>query len=61
MNEQQLAAGERTFANPRNFAAGALRQLDSRLTAKRPLNVFCYAIVEFVPHSGSLPQWVKIQ
>jgi DNA ligase (NAD+) len=49
MNEQQREAGERTFANPRNFAAGALRQLDPRLTAKRPLSILCYSIVEFAP------------
>lgn len=47
MNEAQREAGERTFANPRNFAAGALRQLDARQTAKRPLAVLCYAIVEW--------------
>ena len=49
MNAEQQAAGERTFANPRNFAAGALRQLDPSLTAKRPLSLLCYAIVEFAP------------
>jgi DNA ligase (NAD+) len=47
MNEQLLAAGERTFANPRNAASGGLRQLDARLSAQRPLRVLCYAIVEW--------------
>jgi DNA ligase (NAD+) len=47
MNDQQREAGERTFANPRNFASGALRQLDPALTAKRPLHVLCYQIVEW--------------
>jgi DNA ligase (NAD+) len=46
MNEQLQAAGEKTFANPRNFAAGALRQLDSSLTAKRPLTAFFYNTVD---------------
>jgi DNA ligase (NAD+) len=44
INEERLAAGETTFANPRNAAAGALRQLDPRVTASRPLAFFAYAI-----------------
>ncbi len=47
MNAAQLQAGERTFANPRNAAAGSLRQLAPALTAKRPLRILCYAIVEW--------------
>jgi len=61
LNEAQLAAGERTFANPRNAAAGALRQLDPSLTAKRPLRLLCYAIVDCVSAEGDEPaprtQW----
>ncbi|NLG76573.1 MAG: NAD-dependent DNA ligase LigA [Xanthomonadaceae bacterium] len=46
MNERALAKGERTFVNPRNAAAGSLRQLDPRLAATRPFDVFFYAIGE---------------
>ena len=42
LNEEREAAGEAKFANPRNAAAGSLRQLDPKITALRPLDIFCY-------------------
>ena len=44
LNEERRAAGEPLFANPRNAAAGSLRQLDPKVTAERPLDIFVYGI-----------------
>jgi len=46
LNRERINKNLPPFANPRNAAAGSLRQLDPRVTAKRPLNIFCYGIGE---------------
>ncbi len=60
LNQELLESGEKTYQNPRNTAAGSLRQLDPSVTHKRPLNLLTYAIVdssETVPQS----QWELLQ
>ena len=52
MNAAALAASDKVFANPRNAAAGSLRQLDARVTATRPLQVFFYAVGQW---QGAMP------
>ena len=63
LNEQRVAADESTFANPRNAAAGSLRQLDPRVTASRPLAAWFYGVgylegAEFATHHEAL-DWLK--
>ncbi len=52
-NAKARAAGEKTFVNPRNAAAGSLRQLDPKLTAERPLDMYAYSVG--IAESGDLP------
>ncbi|MEA2365048.1 MAG: ligase [Thermoleophilaceae bacterium] len=63
LNEQRAAAGEPTFMNPRNSAAGSIRQLDPALAASRPLSMWCYGVgrvdgLEFDTHSEWL-EWLR--
>ena len=63
LNETRSAAGEAAFANPRNAAAGSLRQLDPNVTASRPLSIWCYGMsakraVELRTHAEEL-DWLR--
>lgn len=51
LNAAQRERGEKTFANPRNAAAGSLRQLDPRITATRPLSFYCYGVGKLSGHT----------
>ena len=63
LNERQRqriatgAKGEKTFVNPRNAAAGAVRQLDSAIAADRPLSFFAYGVGEVAAPAGHSPHW----
>ena len=63
LNERRAEAGESTFMNPRNSAAGTIRQLDPADAAKRPLSIWCYQVgvaegLSFEAHSQAL-QWLR--
>jgi DNA ligase (NAD+) len=63
LNERRAEAGESTFMNPRNSAAGTIRQLDPADAAKRPLSIWCYQVgvaegLSFARHSQAL-EWLR--
>ena len=63
LNEARAAAGEPTFANPRNSAAGSIRQLDPQVAGARPLSIWCYGVgavegLELETHRGWL-DWLS--
>ncbi|MEA2420485.1 MAG: ligase, partial [Thermoleophilaceae bacterium] len=63
LNERRAQAGLPTFMNPRNTAAGSIRQLDPQLAASRPLSIWCYSVgalegISFETHSESL-EWLR--
>jgi DNA ligase (NAD+) len=64
MNQDQVARGEKTYVNPRNAASGSLRQLDPRITATRPLDLYFYAVGvveggEIPPLHSELAPWLN--
>ena len=65
LNAQRETLGESPFANPRNAAAGSLRQLDPKITATRPLDIFCHGLgdvsgVSYATHWNALDSFVKL-
>ena len=58
LNEEREKAGEPTYVNPRNTAAGSLRQLDPRITAQRPLSIYFYEVGDAGPFAT---HWEKLQ
>jgi DNA ligase (NAD+) len=61
LNREQRVLGEREFVNPRNAAAGALRQLDPSITARRPLRFFAYGVGEIVGAQVPGTQWELLE
>ncbi|WP_305813475.1 NAD-dependent DNA ligase LigA [Photobacterium leiognathi] len=60
LNEKALKKGEKTFANPRNAAAGSLRQLDPKITATRPLSFYAYAVGVVEGHKLAETQYERL-
>src|SRR5436309_3173802 len=61
INRERAASGEPLFANPRNAAAGSLRQLDPKVTASRPLDLFIYGIGAAHGIDARIGDWVVVQ
>jgi DNA ligase (NAD+) len=61
LNRRQGEAGKRLFANPRNAAAGSLRQIDATITAGRNLAIFCYGVGALDPDPGIATHWDLLQ
>jgi len=60
MNKQREEKGEPVFANPRNAAAGSIRQLDPKIPASRPLDIFIYSL-SYIEGLGFMTHWESIQ
>jgi DNA ligase (NAD+) len=57
LNQEQRTRGQKTFVNPRNAAAGAVRQLDANITAQRPLRFFAYGVGQIALPTDGAPLW----
>lgn len=60
-NREQIAAGRKAYANPRNTAAGSLRVLDPSITAARPLRLFCYQVIDAEKGPEVSTQWQALE
>ncbi|MBO2519737.1 NAD-dependent DNA ligase LigA [Limnochorda sp.] len=61
LNQEREATGEPLFANPRNAAAGSVRQLDPSITARRPLSIFTYTVADVEGAPRPATQWESLQ